>query len=83
MWAPVATSHRTRRQGCDFLKPWVSNAYLLMRVVGRVWLEAWVSLRVEEGVRMVRQVAKSCMPAPIVGWKKRKRGLLSGLVFLG
>jgi hypothetical protein len=29
---------------------------------------------------MVRQVAKSCMPAPIVGWKKCKRGLLSGLV---
>jgi hypothetical protein len=29
---------------------------------------------------MVRQVTKSCLPVPIVGWKKGKRGLLSGLV---
>jgi hypothetical protein len=30
---------------------------------------------------MVRHVVKSCLPAPIVGWKKHKRGLLPGLVF--
>jgi hypothetical protein len=29
---------------------------------------------------MVRQVAKSCLLVPIVGWKKCKCGLLLGLV---
>jgi hypothetical protein len=29
---------------------------------------------------MVRQVVKSCLLVPIVGWKKRKCGLLLGLV---
>jgi hypothetical protein len=29
---------------------------------------------------MVRQVMKSCLPTPIVGWKKHKYGLLQGLV---
>jgi hypothetical protein len=28
---------------------------------------------------MVRQVAKFYLPTPIVGWKKRKCGLLSGI----
>jgi hypothetical protein len=29
---------------------------------------------------MVKQVVKSCVPVPIVEWKKRKRGLLTRLV---
>jgi hypothetical protein len=29
---------------------------------------------------MVRQVAKFCLPVPIIQWKKRKRGLLKGLI---
>jgi hypothetical protein len=51
-----------------------------MRALGRVWLEARVSPRVEERGRMVKQVAKSCLPTPIVGQKKCKRELLLGLV---
>jgi hypothetical protein len=42
--------------------------------------EAQVPPWVKEGGGTVRQVVKSCLPAPIVGWKKCKRGLLPGLV---
>jgi hypothetical protein len=52
------------------------NTYPLLRAPGRVWPEAWVSPQIEEGGGTVRQVAKSCLLTPIVGWKKRKRGLL-------
>jgi hypothetical protein len=53
-----------------------SNAYPLLRAPKRVWPEVWVSPRVEEGGRTVIHVAKSCLPVPIVGWKKHKHGLL-------
>jgi hypothetical protein len=47
--------------------PGASNAYPLLRAPGLVWPEAWVSLQVEEGGGTIRQVVKSCFPAPIVG----------------
>jgi hypothetical protein len=52
----------------------------LLRAPERVWPKAWVSPRVKEGGEMVRQVAKSYLPAPIVVWKKHKHGLLLGLL---
>jgi hypothetical protein len=60
--------------------PGASNTYPLLRAPGHVWREAWVSPRVQEGGRTVRQVAKSYLPAPIVGWKKCELGLVPGLV---
>jgi hypothetical protein len=60
--------------------PGAGNVYPLLRAPRHFWPEARVSPQLKEGGGMVRQVAKSCMPAPIVGWKKGKRGLLSGLV---
>jgi hypothetical protein len=56
--------------------PEASNTYPLLRAPGHVWPEARVSSWVEEGGGTVREVVKSCLPVPIVGWKKRKRGLL-------
>jgi hypothetical protein len=46
------------------------NAYSLLGALGYVWPEARVSPRVKEGGGMVRQVVKSCLPAPMIGWKK-------------
>jgi hypothetical protein len=63
-------------QAATSQRPRAGNTYPLLRAPGHVWPEA----RVEEGGRTVRQVAKSCLPAPIVGWKKCNRGLLPGLV---
>jgi hypothetical protein len=62
-----------------YQSPEAGNAYLLLRAPRHVWPKAWVSPRVKEGGGMVRQVVKSCLPAPIIGWKKHKRGLLPGL----
>jgi hypothetical protein len=60
--------------------PEAGNTYPLLRAPGHVWPEAWVSPRVEEAGRTVRQVVKSCLPMPIVGWKKHKHGLQLRLV---
>jgi hypothetical protein len=45
------------------------NAYPLLKAPRRIWSEAPVLPRVEEGGWMARQVVKSCMDVPIVGWK--------------
>jgi hypothetical protein len=60
--------------------PGAGNAYPLLRAPRHVWPETRVLPRVEEGGGTVRQVVKSCLPMPNVERKKRKRGLLLGLV---
>jgi hypothetical protein len=59
--------------------PRTGNAYPLLRTPGRVWPKARVSPRVEEGGGTVKHMVKFCLHVPIIGWKKCKRELLSGL----
>jgi hypothetical protein len=49
--------------------PETSKAYLPLEAPGRVHSEARAFPRVEEVVETGRQVAKSCLSVPIIGWK--------------
>jgi hypothetical protein len=56
--------------------PGVSNAYLFLRALGMFGQRPGSHPRSRREAGWFRQVVKSCLPAPIIGWKKRKRGLV-------
>jgi hypothetical protein len=60
--------------------PGASDAYSFLIAPRACFTRGSVLIPVEEEGGTVRHVVKSCLPAPIVGWKKCKRELLSVLV---